>query len=90
MGQPPGAFPAAIVAVFPTTRSLVAAAPQISTSGGVSVVFEKSEICQGADPMYWIARDNILVGVLYDPAIGPDGDPDVLEARTDLLTLPDH
>jgi hypothetical protein len=86
--QTAGTWPAAIVAVFPTTQSLAAAAPQISTDGGVSVVSQRDDICQGADPMYWMARDNILVGVPYDRALGPDKNPVVLETLSDLLKLP--
>lgn len=79
--------PSAIVAVFPSAKSLAAAFPQAAAKGEEGIASENSDVCPDSDHMHWLARANVLVGVKFDSKLGADGDPVVAEARADLLKL---
>jgi hypothetical protein len=93
-------FPDAIIAVFPSAKLLAAAAPDVAAAGESNVPPRGSQNCatQGTDPqrgpgtyslrVHWLARANVLVGVQYDAALGPDTDPTVAQVRADLMKLP--
>jgi hypothetical protein len=87
--------PDGIIAVFPSARALTAVAPDVAAKGESNVAPGGSIDCTmlGTDTrrgLHWLARANVLVGVKYDAALGPDKDPAVVEARADILKLPDQ
>ena len=86
-------YPDGIVAVFPSAQTLAAGFPNVVAQGEVDSPPETVGVCQGPGgpsgslKMHWMARGNVLVGVLYDPAKGVEKDPVVAEARADLQKL---
>jgi hypothetical protein len=82
--------PDAIVAVFPSPQALAAAAPDAAADGETKKAPGGTTNCQGQGPdqVYWLARANVLVGVMYDPAVGIDASPAVAQAWADIRKLP--
>lgn len=85
-----------VVAVFPSAASL-AAMTRVAAGGGEMAVIPFQHDCvvhteqQGRQVtlrVRWMARGNVLVGVMYDDSTNPETDPTVVQARAALAQLP--
>jgi hypothetical protein len=92
-----------VAVVFPSAEALAAAYPEVLVHGETAAMpsnnSQKGMVSfGGSDPirgpgtytfkLYWLARDNVLVGVAYDVSVGPQADPYVKMARANLAKLP--
>jgi hypothetical protein len=79
-----------MVAVFPSVAALAAAAPDAArgeTDVAPAAVAGLPCATWHGSPAHWLARGNVLVGLLRDPATQPDDDPAVISALAALARL---
>jgi hypothetical protein len=78
-----------VIAVFPSAEAVAGAAPDAAATGETETPLGYSTVCVIDGTMHWLARANVLVGVIeYDPSVGPAGDQWVVLARSELRKLP--
>jgi len=92
-GYPPESAQKGVIAIFPSVEALALAAPDAaarSESEAVPTGHRSDCAYNGIYVLrvHWLARANVLMGLYYDTSLGPQADPFVAEARSQLKRLP--
>ena len=76
-----------VVAVFPTAAALLNAYPNGSSRGSTTPPPGAPDCASRDTGVFWLVRENLLVGVEYDVSVGPDKDTFVATARQALQAI---